>query len=98
LNFEQEKGYNPYYALVAQRLCEQAHSYKITAQFCLWDFLRELGEGDVGGAEMLKSRTSEVGFSERGVSKERARNVARLYAWWIAKGSVSLAILKVSSY
>jgi nucleolar MIF4G domain-containing protein 1 len=58
--------------------------------------LRELGEGDVGGAEMLKSRAPEEAFGEGSVSKERARNIAKLYGWWIARGSVSLSILKVS--
>ncbi|KAJ3714199.1 hypothetical protein C8R42DRAFT_726684 [Lentinula raphanica] len=63
-----EKVYNPYYALVCQHLCTISHSYKITLQYCLWDFLRDLGETNVGGAEA--------------------------FAWWIAKDSITLAVLK----
>lgn len=46
---------------------------------------------------MLKTRAHEDKITEGSVSKERARNIAKLYAWWIAKGSVSLAVLKVSN-
>lgn len=93
----QEKAYNPYYTLVCQELCRFSHSYKITLQFCLWDFLRELGENSVGGAELLK-RQEELGFSSQGksISHYRLKNVARAYSWWVAKDCCSLTIFKVS--
>ncbi|EDR08399.1 uncharacterized protein LACBIDRAFT_297002 [Laccaria bicolor S238N-H82] len=90
----QEKSYNPYYSLVCQQLCRSSHSYKITIQFCLWDFLRELGETSVGGAEVIKNTKEDEGFDLKSISKARLRNVARAYAWWIAKDCVTLAILK----
>ncbi|RDB25941.1 Suppressor of glycerol defect protein 1 [Hypsizygus marmoreus] len=91
-----EKTYNPYYALVCQHLCRQSHSYKITLQFCLWDFLRDLGETSVGGAELIKTLKGDRddGFDLQNISKSRMRNVARAYGWWIAKDCVTLAILK----
>lgn len=89
-----EKTYNPYYALVGLRLCEQSHSYRITAQFSLWDFLRELGEDDVGGSELLKSQSRDANLAEQTIPKERIRNTAKLYAWWIAHGASNLLILK----
>jgi len=93
----QEKAYNPYYTLVCQELCRFSHSYKITLQFCLWDFLRELGENSVGGAELLK-RQEELGFSSqvKSISHYRLKNVARAYSWWVAKDCCSLTIFKVS--
>ena len=92
----QEKVYNPYYTLICQELCRSSHSYKITLQFSLWDFLRELGENNVGGAELLK-RQEELGFSSRGrfVDYCRLKNIARAYSWWVAKGCCSLSIFKV---
>lgn len=92
----QEKVYNPYYALVCQELCLLSHSYKITLQFCLWDFLRELGENNVGGVELLK-RQEDLGFSPQGKSINHCRveNTARAYSWWIAKDCCSLVIFKV---
>lgn len=92
----QEKTFNPYYALVGQHLCRTAHSYKITIQFCLWDFLRDLGEASVGGAELIKNlKDGDTGFNLQHISSARLKNVARVYAWWIAKNCVTLAILKV---
>lgn len=89
--------YNPYYAFVAQQLCRSSHSYKITLQFCLWDFLRDLGETSVGGTKLLKNLGDDAvaGFDVDKISSARLRNVARAYAWWIAKDSCTLAILKV---
>jgi nucleolar MIF4G domain-containing protein 1 len=96
---QQEKSYNPYYALVCQHLCRSSHSYKITLQFCLWDFLRDLGEANVGGAEVIKNlkddRDEGAAFDVKSISSTRIRNVAKAYAWWVAKDCVTLAILKV---
>ncbi|KAL1752461.1 armadillo-type protein [Schizophyllum commune] len=94
-----EAAYNPYYALVGQHLCRQSHSYKITLQFCIWDFLRDLGETRVGGAEVVKNlgdANDDSDDEERAkkISPARMRNVAKLYAWWIAKDATSLTILK----
>ncbi|KAI0775209.1 ARM repeat-containing protein [Trametes elegans] len=91
-----EKQYNPYYALVVQQLCRFSHSHKTTLQFCLWDFLRDLGETTVGGAEILKnlSEDDRAGFNVKNISPTRMRNVARAYGWWLAKDACTLAVLK----
>ncbi|KAI0694615.1 hypothetical protein BC835DRAFT_1415230 [Cytidiella melzeri] len=90
-----EKSYNPYYAFVAQQLCRTSHSYIVTLQFCLWDFLRDLGESNVGGLAVLKNLKDDVASFEVGkISSTRSRNVARAYAWWLAKDACTLAILK----
>ncbi|KAF9267853.1 hypothetical protein L218DRAFT_955030 [Marasmius fiardii PR-910] len=89
-----EKTYNPYYTLVCQHLCRFSHSYKITLQYCLWDFLRDMGETEVGGMEVIKNLKDEDGFGVKSVSSSRMRNVAKAYAWWIAKDCVSLLVLK----
>ncbi|KIM84076.1 hypothetical protein PILCRDRAFT_818381 [Piloderma croceum F 1598] len=89
-----EKSYNPYYTLIAQHLCRTSHSYKVTLQFCLWDFLRDLGETTVGGAEILKNIKEDNGFEVRNISGTRIANVAKAYGWWIAKDCCTLTILK----
>ncbi|KAI0649110.1 ARM repeat-containing protein [Trametes meyenii] len=91
-----EKQYNPYYALVVQQLCRLSHAHKITLQFCLWDFLRDMGETTVGGAEILKTLTDDdrAGFNVKSISSTRMRNVARAYGWWLAKDCCTLAVLK----
>jgi len=90
-----EKSYNPYYTLVCQQLCRTSHSYRITLQFCLWDFFRDLGETAVGGAELIKNlKDDDYGFDAKSMSAIRVSNVAKAYGWWIAKDCVTLAILK----
>ncbi|KAF8632217.1 hypothetical protein AX15_001975 [Amanita polypyramis BW_CC] len=90
-----EKTYNPYYTLICQHLCQTAHAHKITLQYYLWDFLRDLGESNVGGAEVMTStRDDDDRFGIKAPSKVLLRNVAKAYGWWIAKDSVTLTILK----
>ncbi|KAF8126932.1 ARM repeat-containing protein, partial [Boletus edulis] len=90
-----EKSYNPYYALVCQQLCQRSHAYRITLQFCLWDFFRELGETNVGGAEVIKNLKHDDGrFDHQTVSSSRTKNLATAYGWWIAKDCCSITVLK----
>ncbi|KAJ8072377.1 suppressor of glycerol defect [Marasmius tenuissimus] len=89
-----EKTYNPYYTLVCQHLCQFSHSYKITLQYCLWDFLRDMGETEVGGVEVIKNLKEDEGFDVKTISSSRIRNVAKAYAWWIAKDCINLSVLK----
>lgn len=90
-----EQSYNPYYAFVGQHLCRTSRSYKITLQFCLWDFLRGIGESSVGGAEVLKNlKGSEDGLEVKDMSTTKMNNVANAYAWWVAKGCVTLSVFK----
>jgi MA3 domain len=92
----QEKSYNPYYAFVCQHLCRASHSYKITLQFCLWDFLRDLGEASIGGVEVLKNLKGNGEDSNLKImSSIRMHNVANAYAWWVAKDCVTLSVFKV---
>ncbi|KAK4703862.1 nucleolar MIF4G domain-containing protein 1, partial [Phenoliferia sp. Uapishka_3] len=88
-----EKTYNPYYTLVAHRMGTKSHSFQITLQYCLWDFIRELGEKTVGGEELVKT-ISDDGAKVAKVSSRRVANLAKLYAWCVAKDVLSLLILK----
>ncbi|KAM0791823.1 hypothetical protein ACM66B_004082 [Microbotryomycetes sp. NB124-2] len=89
-----DKVYNPYYSLVAQRLAAKSHSFQITMQYLLWDFFREIGEKSVGGEEMVKNVAEDRLSGSNTVSSTRIANVAKLYAWCIAKDGLSLAVLK----
>lgn len=92
----QEKTYNPYYTLVAQRLCQKSHSFQITLQYLLWDFLRDLGEKKVGGEELVKNMQDDSANATHKVSERKVNNLAKLYAWCVAKESLGISILKVS--
>lgn len=90
--------YNPYYTLVAARLCAKSHSFQITLQYILWDFVRsDLGEQSVGGQELVKNLADQADAGADGtkVSPRKLAHTAKFYAWCIAKNALSLAVLKV---
>jgi len=60
----------------------------------MWDFLRELGESNVGGIELLKRQEGETILESKVVGKRKSKNLAKAYAWWIAKDCCTLTILK----
>ncbi|KAI9333948.1 hypothetical protein DFJ73DRAFT_853544 [Zopfochytrium polystomum] len=78
-----EEAYNPYYALVAARICEGSVGMKITFQYALWDTIKAMTEGGDGDGEEEE---------EAGVRK--IRNVSKLYAHLLATEKLSLSILK----
>jgi nucleolar MIF4G domain-containing protein 1 len=81
--------------LVVQRMLAQpsnvSRAFAVTLQYALWDFFREMGETDVGGHERLKATSSS---SPGSVSAQKLSHLAKAYAWWVAKGGLSLTILK----
>ncbi|KAL5503947.1 SGD1 [Sanghuangporus vaninii] len=93
-----EKSYNPYYTLISAHLCKQSHSHRVTLQYCFWDFLRGLGETHVGGAEMARDDQDEDAFELDRVSSTRMSNVARAYAWLVAKDCVAITIFKTLDF
>ncbi|XP_032676324.1 nucleolar MIF4G domain-containing protein 1 homolog [Odontomachus brunneus] len=40
----QEKKFNPYYAILAQKLCDSDRKYQLTIQYALWDKLKTLND------------------------------------------------------
>jgi nucleolar MIF4G domain-containing protein 1 len=79
--------------LVSKRLCEIDHSFKVTFQYCLWDFLRECGETEVGGLERSASENT-VGEESKNIRLSKLMNMAKFYASLIAEGALTLAVLK----
>jgi len=55
------------------------------------------GVGVIKGAKGDNDDGDAFGNSGQQVSEVRMRNLARMYAWWIAKDGVSLMVLKVRS-
>ncbi|PWN50245.1 ARM repeat-containing protein [Violaceomyces palustris] len=106
-----EKVYNPYYVLIGQQVCKDSHGMKVTLQYCLWDFLREIGEKEVGGRSMASRLDDGANEGEdsdeddqddevkaRKTNPRRIANLARAYGWWMAKGSITLNALKTINF
>ena len=84
--------------MIGQHLCRGSHSFQITLQYCLWDFLCEIGENEVGGTTTTANLGAGAGIgavNKKASSCPKIRNIAYAYGWWVAKGSISLSVLKV---
>lgn len=97
-----EKAYNPYYTLVLHRLCLLKHAFRVTLQYALWDYFRELGESDVGGMGEDTGKAQRPGRSNLKDDHSlpplrRTVNLAKTYGWLLGKKSLSPMILRVSS-
>ena len=79
-------------------MCQLSHNFKVTLQYCLWDFLREMGEVAVGGTAVIKNLNDEEMSAGEMVTGERMQNIAKAYAWWIAKHDLTMMIFKVRCY
>ena len=80
--------------MISQKLCEHDHSFKITFQYCLWDFLRECGVNDIGGLELVKNAPSSTAVEK--IPLRRIVNLSKLYALLLTGGQLSVIILKVN--
>eukprot|EP00741_Cyanophora_paradoxa_P016539 tig00020927_g15969.t1 len=76
-----EAAFNPFYALLAGRLCAFDHAHKFTLQLTYWDFLKRLKEADEGGAAGPAPRVCD--------------NAARLLAYLVATFALSMSVLKI---
>lgn len=66
----QEKAYNPYYEVLASKLCERQKKYRLTLQLCVWDQIREIAptENDNAvGRERRGERGGSLGFGVVGL-------------------------------
>jgi len=56
-----------------------------------------MGEATVGGAEVIKNAKGDNAvFDLKKITGSRIRNVAKAFAWWIAKDVLNMSILKVT--
>ncbi|KAI8072311.1 hypothetical protein BC940DRAFT_251655 [Gongronella butleri] len=89
-----EKTFNPYYVHVSQRLCQLNHSFKVTFQYCLWDFLRELGLQDIGGLE----RTAAAATGETRVRLQRMVNLGKFFGLMVAGQTFALTVFRTVNF
>jgi nucleolar MIF4G domain-containing protein 1 len=79
-----EKTYNPYYALVAKRICGD-RKLKTSFQFCLWDIFKKLGESNDDDSEVIEDENMDT---------RRIVNLAKMFGKLIGGGSLSLSVLR----
>lgn len=79
-----EKSYNPYYTLIAKRLCGDP-KLKKSFQFSLWDLFKQMGESDNDGDDDDEENTMDT---------RHTVNLAKMFGTLIADGGLSVSVLK----
>jgi nucleolar MIF4G domain-containing protein 1 len=84
-----EETYNPYYRLIAEKMCSE-HRFRMAFQFNLWNTFRRLGEKD-----HLSEESMEFDLDEGESSLREIVNLAKMYGELVASLSLPITILKV---
>ncbi|KAI4136316.1 MAG: hypothetical protein LQ341_005690, partial [Variospora aurantia] len=85
-----ETAYNPYYTLLARRVCSD-RKLKKAFQFSLWDVFKRTGDGMDKGADEAEDDDEKLGMKS-------IVNLARMFGALIAEGGMSLNVLKVLNF
>lgn len=83
-----EKTYNPYYTILARKVCSD-HRTRKSFQFALWDIFKSLGENQDGGAD-----SDDEAEDSKAVSLRKLVNQGKLYGTLMAKRVLSITCLK----
>jgi nucleolar MIF4G domain-containing protein 1 len=91
----EEEAYNPYYTLIARRICsEMGRRLKMSFMFTLWDVFKRMGEkGDFEDDEDEFNGFDEDDDDTK-LNMKTIVNLAKMYGDLIADNSLTLAILK----
>ncbi|KAN0071845.1 hypothetical protein V8E54_010441 [Elaphomyces granulatus] len=90
----QEEAHNPFYTLIARRLCgEMGRRIKMSFMFTLWDIFKRLGERN-HLEEDDDAPNDEDGAGIDVLTTKSIVNLAKMYGSLVAGSSLSLAILK----
>ncbi|KAL3426199.1 dihydrolipoyl mitochondrial precursor [Phlyctema vagabunda] len=81
-----EQSYNPYYTLIAKKLCGD-RKIKMAFQFSLWDLFGKMGETD-------DDDDIDAGGDGDGLDTRSIVNIAKMYGTLIAQGVIGLGVLK----
>ncbi|KAI9751110.1 MAG: Ubiquinone biosynthesis protein coq9, mitochondrial [Chaenotheca gracillima] len=86
-----EQSYNPYYTLIARKLCGE-HRMRMAFQFGLWDLFKRMGEQ--GDDDELEDRSMGLDDEDRQLGMRSVVNYAKLYGRMISDGGMGLSVLK----
>ncbi len=92
----QEKGFNPYYAALLNKLCLHERRYRFTTQLVLWDVIKQWR---VDAENEKASKKSGSGSSATSTSLARqVNNVGKLTAICVEQQGISLNVLKTFDF
>lgn len=91
-----EPAWNPYYGVLASKLCDN-HSYRKTFQFMLWDLVK----GFDGAGDDEDEMDVFSGFDDDMEDDEKLKkilNLGRLFGFLFAEGSLALHLLRTVNF
>ncbi|RDW72279.1 uncharacterized protein DSM5745_07451 [Aspergillus mulundensis] len=95
----EEDAHNPYYTLIARRLCgELGRRIKVSFMFTLWNIFKRMGESGDLDDEDDDDSGAHGEDEENPLSMKAIVNLAKMYASLIADGTLTLGILKTLNF
>lgn len=83
---QSEKSYNPYYTLIAKKVCDN-RKLKTSFQYCLWDLLKMMGESEESNADPYEDE-------EETLETRQIVNLAKMFGTLLVDGNLALKALK----
>lgn len=93
----EEEAYNPYYTLIARRVCgDLGRRIKVSFMYTLWNILRRMGEkGDLDDDDEAEMDDED---ENNQLHLKSIVNVAKMYASLIADNTLTLGVLKILNF
>ncbi|RKF63178.1 Suppressor of glycerol defect protein 1 [Erysiphe neolycopersici] len=85
-----ENSYNPYYTLIARKLCN-IRKLKISFQYCLWDLFKRMDDSQANDSY---SNAEDEEDEEKILNSRVLINLAKMYGNLVTHGSLGLDILR----
>ncbi|CZR57415.1 related to osmosensing protein SGD1 [Phialocephala subalpina] len=80
-----EKSYNPYYTLIAKKVCGDKR-LRTSFQFCLWDLFKKMGESD--------EEQDVPDDEEDALETRQIVNLAKMFGTLVLEGGLGLTVFK----
>ncbi|PGG95645.1 hypothetical protein AJ79_09936 [Helicocarpus griseus UAMH5409] len=91
----EEEAHNPYYTLIARKLCGEKRM-KMAFMFSLWDVFKRMGErGDLDEDDDMDVDADDA---DNAVTSKAIVNLAKMFGTMVADGVLALGILKVLDF
>ncbi|EHA24054.1 hypothetical protein ASPNIDRAFT_181574, partial [Aspergillus niger ATCC 1015] len=94
----EEEAHNPYYTLIAKRLCgEMGRRIKVSFMYTLWNIFKRMGEsGDMDDSDDDDAFDDED--DQNKLEMKSVVNLAKMYGSLIADGTLNLGVLKILNF
>ncbi|PGG98157.1 hypothetical protein GX51_06944 [Blastomyces parvus] len=91
----EEEAHNPYYTLIARKLCGERRM-KMALMFSLWDVFKRMGEKGDMDEEDFDADIDDGG--DNAVTSNAIVNLAKMFGSMVTDGALTLGILKVLDF